>query len=168
MAPMASGKLNDIARTVDQHGSKVLERSECMRLLARTAKEKGVGRLGINLADGPHIAPVNFSVSEGEVIVRLGPGHLSAHLDDAKVAFEIDHAEAYSRRGWSVLVRGVAHLLAEKEAIALGRSRPVSFVTRPGLQVFSIGADIVSGRAVHAEDLAIDAYRTAMSTWILD
>jgi hypothetical protein len=38
----------------------------------------------------------------------------------------------------------------------------------PGLQIFSISPDVVSGRAVHAEDLAIGAYRATMSTWILD
>ena len=83
----------------DQRGSIVIERPECLRLLIQQPKKGGLRRLGIGSSGAPHIIPVNFSVFERKVIVRIGPGLLADHLEGMLVAFEVDHAEPGSKNG---------------------------------------------------------------------
>ena len=80
-----------------------LSRSECEGLLRREM----VGRVGIATPAGPHIVPLNYSVSEGSVVVCTTPySLLGTYGRDTLLAFEIDHFEHAQERGWSVLVRG--------------------------------------------------------------
>ena len=142
----------------DQRGSIVIERTECLRLLARGANERKLGRLGICLDGIPHIIPVNFSVVDRRIIVRLGSGLLSSHADGTRVAFEVDHAEAFSNNGWSVLVHGLAQLLSDEEVAHVGRNLPQPMVMHPGTQVFSIRLDALTGRVVNHDHLISEAF----------
>jgi len=70
-----------------------------------------VGRLAWCGPQGPTVVPVNFLVSEGRVHVRTAAYSAQAReCDDSQVAFEVDQLDADSRTGWSVLLRGQAHL----------------------------------------------------------
>jgi uncharacterized protein len=140
----------------DQRGSIVIERPECLRLLDSAAKEGRIGRLGIGLSGAPHIIPVNFSVFERKVIVRIGPGLLADHLEGILVAFEVDHAEPGSKNGWSVLVRGLAEVVPNDETARLGRDLPEPIVMHPGTRVFSIRLDAVTGRAISHDHFISD------------
>ena len=80
-----------------------LTRSECETLLRRGV----AGRVAIATPAGPHIVPLNYSVSEGSVVVCTTPySLLGTYGRDSLVAFEIDHFEHARQRGWSVVVRG--------------------------------------------------------------
>ena len=147
---------------IDQRGSIVIERPECLRLLASAAKEGRIGRLGISLDGAPHIIPVNFSVFERKVIVRLGPGLLANHLEGTLVAFEVDHAEPGSKNGWSVLVRGLAEVVNNDEIARLGRDLPEPIVMRPGTRVFSIRHDAVTGRAISYDHFISDVFSSTV------
>jgi nitroimidazol reductase NimA-like FMN-containing flavoprotein (pyridoxamine 5'-phosphate oxidase superfamily) len=84
--------------------------SECMELL--TAKL--VGRVGVSPSTGPQILPVNFVLHEGNILFRVAPfSRLAGLLDETLVAFEVDEIDDFLECGWSVLVVGRAHLVAD-------------------------------------------------------
>ena len=84
-----------------------LTADECWRLAASAP----VGRLAWCGPQGPTVVPVNFLVAEGRVQVRTAAYSAQAReCDDSPVAFEVDRFDAGERAGWSVVMRGRAHL----------------------------------------------------------
>ena len=136
------------AMPFDRHGSDILDEVECRKLLEHAGATGTVGRLAISREGAPHVIPVNFSVCDETILIRLRPGFAAHHLDGATVTFEIDHAEPYSRKGWSVEVEGPATLLTYEEAARLGHNVPQPLVMSPGMRVFSIRFDRISGRSI--------------------
>lgn len=91
-----------------------LSRSECETLLRRGV----VGRVAVTTPAGPHIVPVNYSVSDGDIVVCTTPySLLGTHGRDRLVAFEVDHFEYPRQRGWSVVVRGRAEPVEGQEEL---------------------------------------------------
>ena len=84
-----------------------LEADECWAL----ATSQPVGRLAWTGPDGPTVVPVNFEVTGRRVHVRTAAySALARECDDSLVAFEVDAFDTDTRSGWSVLMRGRAHL----------------------------------------------------------
>jgi hypothetical protein len=84
-----------------------LTADECWSL----AVTQPVGRLVWTGPVGPTVVPVNFEVNGRRVHVRTAAySALARECDDSPVAFEIDHFDEATRSGWSVLMRGHAHL----------------------------------------------------------
>ena len=82
-----------------------LGQEECWRLLASTE----IGRLAWVSSGAPVVVPVNFRVSDGQVVVMISPYSLQAReIEDAQVAFEVDQVQVDDHVGWSVLVQGRA------------------------------------------------------------
>ncbi|SDI31379.1 Nitroimidazol reductase NimA, pyridoxamine 5'-phosphate oxidase superfamily, partial [Sinosporangium album] len=100
----------------------MLDRADCLRLIA----PGGVGRVGFNDQGGPTVLPVNYVLHDGAVYFRTAfGGPLDRGLRTGveglafKIAFEVDRIDDVNREGWSVLVRGGAHLVAEEERDAV-------------------------------------------------
>jgi nitroimidazol reductase NimA-like FMN-containing flavoprotein (pyridoxamine 5'-phosphate oxidase superfamily) len=130
---------------IDAKGSTVLPALECMRLLALTAKDGGVGRLGIGTDQAPIIIPVNFTLRDGQVLVRVGPGFFAQAAAGHLVAFEVDLVDSAGGTAWSVLIRGLATVVeapTETELAAAGRP----LVPEPGDMVLVLRADVLTGR----------------------
>ncbi len=93
-------------------GSPAVEKltpAQCRRLIA----PGGVGRIAVTTACGPVVLPVNFVMAGNSIVFRTGSGSLiAAHAADS-VAFEVDHVDEALGQGWSVLVRGPAHHVAQ-------------------------------------------------------
>ncbi len=107
---------------LDRNGLEVLDRSECLRLLALAT----VGRLGLEGASGPLVVPVNYVLAGGEVVVgTAGGGEMHAGLDGDVVAFEVDDVDAAYEWGWSVLVRGRARHLDDPAEVARAERLPL-------------------------------------------
>lgn len=89
-----------------------LDPAACFELLSTA----GVGRLGVQEADGVDIFPVNYLVHGDKVYFRSGPGVKMIRLTRSPdVAFEVDgHDEAQS---WSVVVKGIAERLDDDDEI---------------------------------------------------
>jgi hypothetical protein len=132
----------------DRHGSDVIDEDECRKLLELAGASGRVGRLAINREGSPFVIPVNFSVCDETILVRLRPGFAAHHLDGATVTFEIDDVEPYSKKGWSVEIEGPARLLTYDEVARLGNNIPRPIVMYPGIRVFSIQPDRISGRSI--------------------
>ena len=129
---------------IDQRGSEVLPRNECIRLLSVHAG--GVGRVGFVVAGHAVIEPANYRVLDNDVVVQVGRGSmLDAAHHHAVLSFEVDDASPPD--AWSVLVRGPARTVPAETVTDWARpadSRPL--VPAPGGAYVMIRTDVVSGR----------------------
>lgn len=99
-------------RPTDHAGVEVLDRSECLALLA----EQPIGRLGFVENGEVTILPVRYATYEGNVVFRSSVGaKLEAAVRWQAVAFEIDGWNPEKRAGWSVLVHGTANEVTDPE-----------------------------------------------------
>jgi nitroimidazol reductase NimA-like FMN-containing flavoprotein (pyridoxamine 5'-phosphate oxidase superfamily) len=130
---------------IDAKGSTVLSGPECMQLLAVTAKGGGIGRLGVPTDQAPVVIPVNFTLHDGQVLVRVGTGFFSRAAAGHLVAFEVDHVDSDAGMAWSVLVRGLATLSESPTEVELtAAAHPL--VPEPGDMVLVLRPDILTGR----------------------
>lgn len=91
-----------------------LDAAECRSRIS----EGGVGRVAFTGPDGPEIFPVNFTVVDHAVLFRTSTDSLLGRLvDGSTVAFETDKLNERSRSAWSVIVKGVAEIVDDDEAI---------------------------------------------------
>lgn len=129
---------------IDRNGLEVLDRNECLRLLATAT----LGRIGTTMAALPVVLPVNFRLVDDLVVFRTGLGtKLEAATNDAVVAFEVDDFEPVSHAGWSVVVTGIAREVRDPTAqAALG---PIPrWAPAGGDRYVAVATDMVSGRRI--------------------
>ena len=91
-------------------GKPVMEKltsAECRRLIS----PGGVGRIAVSTASGPAVFPVNFAVVADTIVIRTAAGTVIEGHAEETVALEVDHVDEALCQGWSVLVRGQAHLV---------------------------------------------------------
>jgi nitroimidazol reductase NimA-like FMN-containing flavoprotein (pyridoxamine 5'-phosphate oxidase superfamily) len=100
----------------------LLSEDECWSLLSSMS----LGRLVTMLAGKPEIFPVNFVTQRRTVLFRTAHGTklYSAVMGDW-VAFEADYHDAPLTSGWSVIVRGRAHLLTANADILEAEEAPL-------------------------------------------
>lgn len=96
-------------------GLEVLGAEECLRLLAT----QFIGRIGLVVDDEPLVIPVNYALDGTSVVFRATPGsRFDRVVRDARVCFEVDHADPAYHTGWSVLGRGVVESVLDPADIA--------------------------------------------------
>ena len=102
---------------LDQSGLEILDEDECRALLARAA----IGRIVFTHHALPAVQPVNFTLSDGDIVIRTsGRSRLATAATGTVVAFEIDEFDAEARAGWSVVAVGIArHVADPADAAAL-------------------------------------------------
>jgi uncharacterized protein len=99
----------------DRNGLEVLGYEACQELL----RGRNVGRVAIVVAGAPTIFPVVYTVAGASIVFRSPVGSkLDAAERSQPIAFEIDAHDDDARRGWSVLVTGVADLIDDPEIVA--------------------------------------------------
>lgn len=92
-----------------------LSRSECEGLLRLGV----VGRVAIATHTGPHILPLNYAVSRGDIVVCTSPySVLGTYGRDSLLAFEVDHFDHPRHHGWSIVVRGRAAAVEDPEELS--------------------------------------------------
>jgi nitroimidazol reductase NimA-like FMN-containing flavoprotein (pyridoxamine 5'-phosphate oxidase superfamily) len=125
-----------------------LSRAEAFRLLAG----EHFGRVGITIGALPAILPVSYAILDDAIVFRTSPGtKLTAAVQEAVVAFEVDHADEDDRTGWSVLVVGQARRITDAETLEHARAlelRPWA----PGERdhFVRISPEMVTGRRIAA------------------
>jgi nitroimidazol reductase NimA-like FMN-containing flavoprotein (pyridoxamine 5'-phosphate oxidase superfamily) len=92
---------------------RALTPAECFGLL----ELGGIGRVGFASADGIMMLPVNFAVTGKTIIFRTAPDTLLALYANGQVSFEVDRLDQVLRGGWSVLVQGRAHTVADERDV---------------------------------------------------
>jgi hypothetical protein len=84
-----------------------LDQADCWELI----RSAPIGRLVWHGTEGLSVATLNFTVDRQSILFRtLAYGSIARECDDSPVAFHVDHADATTRTGWSVLIRGRAHV----------------------------------------------------------
>ena len=100
-------------RAAHGHALRALSPAECFGLL----ELGGIGRVGFASADGIMILPVNFALTRKTIIFRTAPDTLLALYAHGQVTFEVDLLDQTLRAGWSVLVHGHAHKVADERGV---------------------------------------------------
>jgi nitroimidazol reductase NimA-like FMN-containing flavoprotein (pyridoxamine 5'-phosphate oxidase superfamily) len=130
-----------------------LTTTECQDLLDK----HHFGRLAFvdQVEQIPLITPVNYLTHEGKVVFRTDPGgKLTAALNDAPVAFEVDGIQAHERTGWSVVLLGRLEPVTDSTEIeALLKTPLVPWAPGAKQHYVRITPDRLTGRRVSVADL---------------
>ena len=138
--------VSDAEREIDRNGLEVLDRDECLRLLAAAH----LGRVGITSGALPVILPVNFRLVGDQILFRTAHGtKLDAATRGAVVAFEADAMESLDHTGWSVMVTGVARQVTDPDELARLHADSIARWAPLGdACVVAVSTEIVSGRRI--------------------
>ncbi|KOU77219.1 pyridoxamine 5'-phosphate oxidase [Streptomyces sp. MMG1533] len=124
---------------------RILDRQECLRLLAKVP----VGRVVYTRHALPAVLPVNFSLDEDTSVLLYtsAVSDLVRAIDGVVVAFEADEFTAATHSGWSVVVTGLATVVTDPaEHERLSQTGPRSWMpVRNGVFV-RIESELVTGR----------------------
>ena len=98
-------------------GIEIFEDAECRRRL----RAGGVGRIALRAEGAPEMRPVNFTLRDGNVVIRTGDGAILAAARRGEPAgFEIDEIDRMDHTGWSVVAAGkLFELPTDDERLAL-------------------------------------------------
>jgi nitroimidazol reductase NimA-like FMN-containing flavoprotein (pyridoxamine 5'-phosphate oxidase superfamily) len=87
-----------------------LSKTDAVALLSTTS----VGRVVFTVGALPAIVPVSFAIHDDAVVMRTSPGsRLARAAPGGVLAFEVDDVDPTERTGWSVVVTGVARVVAD-------------------------------------------------------
>jgi nitroimidazol reductase NimA-like FMN-containing flavoprotein (pyridoxamine 5'-phosphate oxidase superfamily) len=123
----------------------VLSEDECWSLLSSMS----LGRIVTILGGKPEIFPVNFVTQRRTVLFRTAHGtKLYSAAMGGWVAFEADYHDAPLTCGWSVIVKGRAHLLTANADILEAEEAPLRswIATLKPLYVRVIASEITGRR----------------------
>lgn len=128
-----------------------LDTAACLELLDQAP----VGRVAFVEDDVPVILPVNFTVDDGEIVIRVADGSGLARKHGALMAFEVDDIRAWAQAGRSVLVVGQASVTSDPTRLA--RLRKVFQPWAGGRHDVLIGISMerMTGRKIPADPVDI-------------
>jgi nitroimidazol reductase NimA-like FMN-containing flavoprotein (pyridoxamine 5'-phosphate oxidase superfamily) len=130
----------------DDHSSVLdrLTRDECLQFMASVP----VGRIVYTRRAMPAVELVNFTMDNGDVVVRTdASGKLAAATHAAVVAFEADALDLDQCRGWSVTVVGYSREVTDPRDVArLRESGPHPWASGEREHFIRITPGIVNGR----------------------
>ncbi|WP_423184532.1 pyridoxamine 5'-phosphate oxidase family protein [Arthrobacter sp. NyZ413] len=86
---------------------------ECLELLGQST----VGRLAVIVENHPDIFPVNYVVDRGSIVFRTGAGTKFWSSMRDPCALEIDGFDADTAKAWSVVVRGEARIIVDRQEV---------------------------------------------------
>jgi hypothetical protein len=123
------------------HSLARIDQVTCIELL----RTEQVGRLALADHSGPDIMPVNYAMDGDDILIATTAfGTIADEATDRPVAFEVDHVDASTHTGWSVVVRGTAHRRPLFEEA--GEPAPDAWADGPRSYVLRIRPDSVTGR----------------------
>lgn len=108
-----------------------------------------LGRLATCVGDVPDIFPVNFVVQRRTVLIRTAEGtKLSSAAANQRVAFEADLHDV--EQGWSVVVKGLAHVVqSAMELHDAERAQVLPWTATTKLRYLRVLPTTVTGRRFH-------------------
>jgi nitroimidazol reductase NimA-like FMN-containing flavoprotein (pyridoxamine 5'-phosphate oxidase superfamily) len=133
---------------LDGAGLEILDREECLRLLA----DGGTGRIALTVRALPAILPVRFVLDGERIVIRAGAAStLATATRSAVVAFEADGHDDEPAREWSVVATGLAdHVTDEIEQVRLESLTLPRWVGSDHGCLVAISIDQVGGRRMLA------------------
>ncbi|SPF06780.1 pyridoxamine 5'-phosphate oxidase family protein [Streptomyces sp. MA5143a] len=130
---------------VQNDAFRVLDRQECLRLLAKVP----VGRVVYTRRALPAVLPVNFALGNDDAVLLCtsAGSDLVRAIDGVVVAFEGDEFDPVTRSGWSVVVTGRADVVTDPaEHGRLSRTGPASWMPARNEVFVRIASEMVTGR----------------------
>jgi uncharacterized protein len=126
-----------------------LSRGECLRLVGQVP----LGRIVYTRQALPAVELVNFTLDDGDIVIRTDPsGKLAAATRGAVVAFEADSVDSATHAGWSVTIVGFSRAVTDGEEIRrLERTGPVPWAPGERDYFIRISPTIVNGRRLAAQ-----------------
>jgi hypothetical protein len=123
-----------------------LSRGECLRLV----RQVPVGRIVYTRQALPAVELVNFTLDNGEIVIRTdSSGKLAAATRGAVVAFEADSVDVATHTGWSVTIVGFSRVVTDGEEIRrLERTGPAPWAPGERDHFIRISPTIVNGRRI--------------------
>ncbi|MEY9951594.1 pyridoxamine 5'-phosphate oxidase family protein [Leifsonia sp. EB34] len=122
----------------------VLSEDNCWAIL----EKRSFGRVGLSADNQPEIFPVDYAVTEREVVFRTADGTKLRHLTaNSAVAFEVDERDGED--AWSISLRGTARVLHDPTQIR--RVEQLSWPDWVPTQTYvyvAIDPHIISGRRI--------------------
>lgn len=124
--------------------------TECWSLLRSAA----VGRLGVTVKGRPDIFPVNHVVHRESIVFRTSQGSKLDACVDQPVAYEVDGFDTATGDAWSVVIKGTAKDLRERDEIMRALRLPITpWPGDPKPRIVQINPDpgpgSVTGRRFH-------------------
>jgi nitroimidazol reductase NimA-like FMN-containing flavoprotein (pyridoxamine 5'-phosphate oxidase superfamily) len=131
----------------DAHGLEILERADCLRLLASVP----LGRVVFTDRALPAIQPVNFVLDGDDILIRTSTGSkLALAMRDTIVAFEADDIDPATQTGWSVTLVGHARPVEDPDEVTrLTRLRLRPWTPGPSDRFVRISGSDLAGRRIH-------------------
>jgi nucleotide-binding universal stress UspA family protein len=96
--------------------------TECWSFLRSAA----VGRLGVTVKGRPDIFPVNHVVHRESIVFRTSQGSKLDACVDQPVAYEVDGFDTATGDAWSVVIKGTAKDLRERDEIMRALRLPIT------------------------------------------
>jgi nitroimidazol reductase NimA-like FMN-containing flavoprotein (pyridoxamine 5'-phosphate oxidase superfamily) len=127
----------------DSRSLESLTREESLALLSSAV----VGRVVFTLSALPAVVPVTFGVLGDALVLRTSEGtRLAAAADGGVVALEADEIDPMARKGWSVVVTGIAELVTDPIRRTRIQSIVEPFVSGDNDVYVSLPLTVVTGR----------------------
>jgi nitroimidazol reductase NimA-like FMN-containing flavoprotein (pyridoxamine 5'-phosphate oxidase superfamily) len=108
-----------------------------------------LGRLATSVDGFPDVFPVNYVVQRRTIVIRTAEGtKLAGVAVNQRVAFEADEHDV--TQGWSVVVRGHAHVVSSSaELAAAERAQVLPWTATPKQRFIRIIPVEITGRRFH-------------------
>lgn len=110
-------------------------------------RSRPIGRLATAVGNLPDVFPVNFVVDDGGIVIKTSRGSKLLELSiNNQVAFEVDAWEE-NLGGWSVVCRGRARVLQDRDELDYAASLPLKpWVATVKTHFVRIDVDHIVGR----------------------
>jgi hypothetical protein len=154
--PSARGPVTGILNGMDFNGTTLehLSRDQCLRLVGQVP----VGRIVYTRQALPAVELVNFTLFDGDIVIRTDSGgKLAAATRGAVVAFETDSVDIAAHAGWSITIVGYSRAVTDGEEIRRLEQTGLD-PWAPGKcdHFIRISPSIVNGRRIATRQLAGD------------
>jgi hypothetical protein len=126
-----------------------LEQDESWKLVA----QQPICRVAWSSGNGPFVLPVNHVVHERSIWIRTSAySALVREVDDTRIAVLIDDIDLSTRLGWSVQLRGIAHVHWHVEEVPAEVRTLHTWASGPRPLWLELTPDEVNGRRLVAGD----------------
>jgi uncharacterized protein len=137
-----------------------LSRGECLRLMGQVP----LGRIVYTRQALPAVELVNFTLDDGDIIIRTDSGgKLAAATRGAVVAFEADSVDTVTHAGWSVTIVGYSQAVTDGDEVChLEQTGLVPWAPGKRDHFIRISPTFVTGRRIAARRLTGGSYASSI------
>lgn len=164
--PVRSGLRSEPQQVRTPRAVAKLSADECWALV----RSAPVGRLAVVVDGRPDIFPVNHVVQREAVLFRTAQGSKLDACIDQPVAYELDGFDTATGDAWSVVIKGTARELRERDDLIRAMRLPITpWQSEPKPRIVQIDPDTgplaVTGRRFHVFGGVTSVRSSDPATW---